>query len=67
MTPEIIVEVPLSGFVDVLIYFFMICLSTATVCWFLWEVTIRDKDYSKTSTVALEKAHEIKHRKKHEQ
>jgi len=67
MTPDIVVEVPLSGLLDTLIFFVAMAVSTATVCWFLWEVTIRDKDYSKTSTVALEKAHEIKHRKKHQQ
>lgn len=44
MTPEIIVEVPLSGFMDVLIYFFMICLSTSTVCWFLFEVMVKEKN-----------------------
>ena len=67
MTPELIIELPLSGFVDTLIYFFMICLSTATVMWFLWEVTVKDKDYIENSTVALEKGNEIKHRRVHEQ
>ena len=67
MNTDIVVQVPLSGFVDTLIFFGAMTISTATVLWFLWEVTIRDKDYGKTNTVALEKTHEIKHRRTHDQ
>jgi hypothetical protein len=44
MSPELVVQVPLSGFIDTLIYFVALVVSTATVLWFLWEVMIRDKD-----------------------
>jgi hypothetical protein len=67
MDTEIIVQVPLSGFLDTLIFFGAMAISTLTVLWFLWEVTIKEKDYGKVNTVALEKSHEIKHRKTHDQ
>jgi len=43
MNSEIIVQVPLSGFVDTLIFFGAMAISTMTVLWFLHEVTIKDR------------------------
>lgn len=43
MNTDIIVQVPLSGLVDTLIFFGAMTISTLTVLWFLYEVTIKDK------------------------
>ena len=43
MNTDIIVQVPLSGFFDTLIFFGAMATSTITVLWFLYEVTIKDK------------------------
>lgn len=43
MNTDIVVQVPLSGLLDTLIFFIAMAVSTGTVCWFLWEVTIKDR------------------------
>ena len=43
MNTDIVVQVPLSGFVDTLIFFGAMAISTLTVLWFLHEVTIKDR------------------------
>lgn len=43
MTPDIVVTFPLNGLIDVLVFACAMAVSSATVLWFLWEVTIKDK------------------------
>jgi len=43
MNTDIVVQVPLSGVLDTLIFFIAMAISTLTVLWFLYEVTIKDR------------------------
>ena len=43
MNTDIVVQVPLSGFLDTLIFFMAMAISTLTVLWFLYEVMIKDR------------------------